>query len=388
MKTLYLDSSFSKIQYAYFDDQDGQPVNWGYNFESERGKQAEYSLSLLNDLLARITKARQAAGLKAAKTHIDAWLMQHGVKEGQELTPQQLAQAQLVADQFQVPFPMTPVGIQDLEHIVINRGPGTFIGTRIAASIVQGLAATCPKAKFYSLNSFELMLCQMQNLSAEWFKIIPEALFENFDWQVNPENDPDDKVRAIVAFDANMGQSYVQVYQLDFSKEVLGFGRVKKEIEIVDTEVFEPLANWPALDFTARTQLLLDHPELVELGIRPDKALLLVGNGFGELEKFHETMRWDRWLYARALQGDNFWKWDRMLYCLRAQALETKEDFSERLEEDGGKQEYVDTVIAQACLELASCPHLLTLEADSVKYAQPLDRYNFEPEYVRNDVTY
>lgn len=99
---------------------------------------------------------------------------------------------------------------KDLDVIAINKGPGSFVGTRLSVSIAQGLATANPKLKVVQLSSLEMLANQLLTITNQDTNL--QSLLPKF---------------LLVAIDANMRECYAGLYKLDngiyklFGQEVL-----------------------------------------------------------------------------------------------------------------------------------------------------------------------
>lgn len=317
MNTLLFDSSFNQLQmalihsehYKFISDLNHSRYELSYGYNTERVALGEVALDLLDQVL---TEAQ--------------------------------------------------VALSDIDYIAFDRGPGSFVGTRIATSLTQGLLTADPKAKAIALSSLAMVAAQVHYLN---------HLSKS---QMYPT-----RTKLIVALDANMRESYVGVYQAQGPNDLMPRLLGKEMLLTIDQLV--TMNRFVEGYKEVRYQIYDDNPFLAELGLKNDETYLTVGNA------------WGRYV-PQAMDMDLSHKLGNVTGQLTEKGKIAQEYLAILLNDIGVISEKTASsirLLADVFANLTQLPDLRLQAAHVTHYIDAQEftpRLALEPTYIRDKVTY
>ncbi|RIY34761.1 tRNA (adenosine(37)-N6)-threonylcarbamoyltransferase complex dimerization subunit type 1 TsaB [Psittacicella gerlachiana] len=321
MNILVLDSSFNKMQaanYSFSSDDNYQVLS---SFSAQKGSQGEQALEILQEIATDPTASKLYAEYK---------------------------------------------------YVMFNRGPGSFVGTRISTSLTQGIATVNPEVKVIAVSSLEMLAQQIRLLAllASQHQLEIPA-FTN-------------KTKIFVAIDANMGESYVASFnwhQLKDTNELI-LDLAGKEQLIKKAELEQIYLATQSSDLAMREQIIAANNYTHKFGFEVKDQVILVGNAWNKYYPAGQTL-------VQQLSDEVV---ARQLYPLISGYFQ-KHLLIPKLEQNQRvtiEEDLMDDIFAffEQITELPDVRFLAPLIIDKIKAQDFTSRLNIEPTYIRDKVTY
>ncbi|RIY32323.1 tRNA (adenosine(37)-N6)-threonylcarbamoyltransferase complex dimerization subunit type 1 TsaB [Psittacicella melopsittaci] len=253
--------------------------------------------------------------------------------------------------------PQTSQPYSEYQYLMFNRGPGSFVGTRISTSLTQGIATVNPQLKVIAVSSLQMLAAQIQLLS-------------DLASQANLDLAPfANKTKIFVAIDANMGESYVACFDRELN--LLGSEQLIKNAEL---ETIYQALNSP--------ELIAANNYTHKFGFEVKDQVILVGNAWNKYYPVGQTL-------AQQL-GDEVVA--RNLYPLISQYFEQylKVPVIEGQTRVAIEADVMDDIFAffEQITELPDVRFLAPFIQRKIAQQDFTPRLAIEPTYIRDKVTY
>lgn len=263
--------------------------------------------------------------------------------------------------------------LDDIEYLAYNRGPGSFVGTRIATTMVLALAQVAPQFhKILALSGLEmqanhLKLVQYQQRQQQKSRILGKN---------NNHLELSDSSKVIVAIDANMSEAYACVYQLSNGLRC----QPQAHEQLFKLSDLAILLKFVLATPVERSELIEQEPHLQELSLTSSDDVILAGNA---------------WLqYLPRLQADALLTNEQVvlateLFAQQSRTFETAIlDYALMMQEQGDLDKLLGVKEEQSLLFNTGHTSLqlpLLLEYIKEQRFTPID--NIEVVYIRDQVT-
>ncbi|RIY33240.1 tRNA (adenosine(37)-N6)-threonylcarbamoyltransferase complex dimerization subunit type 1 TsaB [Psittacicella hinzii] len=213
MNILVLDSSFDKMQVANYHFANDQQYRLLSAYSAEKGAQGEKALDLIQSLSYDTTN---------------------------------------------------PQIFSEYQYLLFNRGPGSFVGTRISTSLAQGIATVNPEINVIAVSSLEMLAAQIQFLG----ELANKAQAK--------ENPFTNKTKIFVAIDANMGESYVAAFNYP-ELTLVGTEQLIKNTEL--ETIYQCLTSE---DTQVKAEMIATNNYTHKFGFEVKDQVILVGNAWNK----------------------------------------------------------------------------------------------------------
>lgn len=265
----------------------------------------------------------------------------------------------------------------EYEYLLFNRGPGSFVGTRISTSLAQAIATVEPQVKVIAASALEMMAQQQMQLAL----ILAQTQITN-----SPFNQA---TKIFVALDANMGEAYTAAFTWQSVSESTDLATAGAMIKLCGQEqlvkqqelaTIYKFATTP--DCKEREAILTQENYTSKFGFEVKDQVILVGNAWNKYYPHYSTL-------AHALTDEQI---ARPAYLALNQFCQ-----KHFVKPQMRGQRRVDVVtdipddIFALFEELTSLPDLrfqASLVAQKISAQDFTARLDIEPVYIRDKVTY
>ncbi|MFC6276257.1 tRNA (adenosine(37)-N6)-threonylcarbamoyltransferase complex dimerization subunit type 1 TsaB [Psittacicella hinzii] len=332
MEILVLDSSFNQMQAAHYAVDNSASTLTGQNYQVlfansfEKGSQGEKAL----DLIQAIATNPQAAKLYA-----------------------------------------------EYNYLMFNRGPGSFVGTRISTSLTQGIATVEPQIKIIAASSLQMVAAQIQQLALLLARsqVLPACLSQG------------DKI--LVALDANMGESYIACYSWQApntttTEEQAGMSLVLQGSEqLIKAAELETLYQACTANTPTRQTLITEQNYQEKFGISANEQVILVGNAWSKYLPQATTL-------CQQLSDESIARNAYPVITAFYEQQLLRPVVNENMIRTGEVADTLDDLFAlwEELTSLPDCRWQATLLAAKIAQQDFTPRLEIEPTYIRDKVTY
>lgn len=242
-------------------------------------------------------------------------------------------QAEEVLEDIDVCLHSLNLSLDDISYLLVNRGPGSFVGTRLGISVAQGIATAKTHIKVMLVSGLEMLAWQVESIASLGGIVSPQIdkleSINSTDSTVkdqetsavnltaNPTANPTANLTEInkkpyqyllVAMDANMREVYAGLYRdgkLVGEENLLGIAELEFIAQVVNHEI--SAEQYPELIKS------LPNAELYQsLGlsyeILSSGKVGFVGNGFSKYKINLESLRVDHSNQSVQNLIQNYWE--------------------------------------------------------------------------------